>query len=304
MFELVSAIQTYKRGDFANALSQFQDLLTKEPENATAHAHLCICLLAMRKPFAAMQEADRALAANPELALAHVARAHVANQLDDLSGAEAAVREALRIDPENTDALLVRCSMALGERDGPAIRAAAEVLLQQEPDSMNAHYFLSRAASLARDGETAERHAREALRLQPNEARAHEAIGWAFWAQRDLERARDAGLSALAIDPNSQGPQALLSAVEMQLQPLTGWLHRVGMILNQFSLKQTAVYLGPPLLVLMLLRDVLRFADYDTIDRVLNYGVLAFGLFLIFSTQTYAAKASKNQKAARLRRDY
>lgn len=302
--DLIIAVQSYRQGNYPRAVSQLQDILTNSPENARAHAFLSMCLLHMGRPFAAMHEADRALQADPELPLAHVARGQISVLMDDPTGAEDHIREALRLNPENTDALSVRCNIALSERDVPALRQAAEVLLQKEPDMPAAHIYLSRAASLSLDGTTAERHAREALSLAPDDADAHTMIGWAFWAQRAYPKARQAGLSALAIQPNSESAQSLLAAVEMQEKPMTGWLHRIGMVVNRMSLKKAARYLLPALFGYLVLRDVLEFWGYFTADRVLHYGFMGTMLFLWWSTITFAKRASLNQKEARLRRDY
>lgn len=302
--DIFTAVQSFRAGNFHRAASQFQDVLTEDPEHAVAHAFLSMCLLHQRKPFAAMHEADRALQANPDLPLAHVARGQIAVVLDDLSRAEESIQEALRLDPENTDALSVRCNMALSERDMPALKQAAEVLLQKDPSSAAPHVYLSRAASLALDGQMAERHAREALALSPNDADAHQAIGWAFWADRAYPKAREAGLSALAIAPNSVGAQSLLAAVEMQGRPLTGWLHRIGLVVNQLSMKNATRYLLPALLGYLVLRDLLDFFGYETMDRALHYIFMGTMLFLWWSTVSFGKRAAQNQREARLKRNY
>lgn len=304
MLTLMLAVQAYQTGDYNRALSLFQDVLTEQPDNATAHAQLAVCLMRMDRPFAAIQQTERALKADPELPLAHVAKAIVANALDDVAGAEAAVAEALRLDPGSTDALSMRCAIALGERDSAAARQAAEALLQLDPSSRDAHYFLSRAASMQRDHATAERHAREALRLEPNSDSAHEAIGWAFWAGRDYDRAREAGLSALAIDPNSQNAQVLLAAVEMQRKPVTGWIHRAGMIFSMFSIKQFALYVAPGLFLYMVAQDLLLFWGMPDVARWMRYAFLALFLAMFISIQQFTNRARENQKEARLKRSY
>lgn len=304
MFDLMAAISAYQRGNYRRALSLFQDILTKDPDNAPAHAHLAICLQSMGKPFSAVQEADRALQAGPESSIAHLAKARVSKAVDDLDGAEQAIRESLRLDPENSGALFIRCTVALGERDLEAVRKNAEALLQVTPDEMAPHYFLSRMASLGVDGETAEKHAREALRVAPDEAPAHEAIGWAFWAKRDMEKAREAGLSALAIDPNFQPAHQLLIASEMQSKKMFGWLHRIGMIVSQSSLKKAIIYGAPFFVIYGVALDLTQHYGFKNLSTVINGIVFAMVGLLWYSQSAFSSRSKQNVKEARLKRDY
>ncbi|MEM8626190.1 MAG: tetratricopeptide repeat protein [Pseudomonadota bacterium] len=304
MSDLSMAIDASNRGDHSRALELFQRVLTKEPENAYAHTHLSMCLLSLRRPFAALEETKRALAADPELALAHVGHARIATALNDREGARASIAEALRLDPTNADALVVRCVAALRDRDVPALREAATALLKQRPTDTQGHFALSRAASLSRDGTTAEKHARDALRIDPDDTLGHLAIGWAFWAQGDLARARDAGLSALATSPNSNAARELLTTVEAQRRPFSGWFYRIGIFFNSISAKKALIYVVSPLFIYMSAADVLHFLGYERLALNFWFGIIAVSTLVIVALSMYTKAMKSMAKSARLRRNY
>lgn len=301
---MFTAIGAFDRGDYTRAKTLFEDILTDDPANALAHARLSMCLFQMAQYFAAAEEADRALSADPELPLAHVARAWIAVVMDDNGTADAALAEALRLDPQNWNALEIRCARALRDNDAEGLRREAEALVQLRPNMSEAHALLSRAASLRRDGGLAERHAREALRLDPNDAFSHEAIGWAFWASKSYSKATDAGLSALAINPNSAGAQALLAVVDMEQQRLMGWFHRLGWIVNKLSMRTLMRTGALVLFAFMVANDVLRYANAEGLATALTYAFAGFFAAIWLSHMALQKKATANLKAARLKTSY
>ena len=179
MFELNRAIAASERGDTDRALSLFQDYLTDNPDDATGHTFLALTLLKTGQLFSAWEESRRALAADPDLAMAHLVMAQVATFLNDPVQAEKSLENTLRIDPENADALLTRCMGAMRDKDAVTLRSAARALLSKTPDDEMPYYFLSHAEMMSGNGQEAEELARQALRIAPDDARSHEAIGWA-----------------------------------------------------------------------------------------------------------------------------
>lgn len=304
MSTLSVALDAQRRGAFNRALEAFSRVLSRDPENGIAHAHLSLCLHQMGRPIGALEEATRALTYAPNIALAHAAQAVALLGLDDVTGARRATAEARRLDPENTDALVVSCMIELQDRDRKALRDAAEALLLADPTSEEGHFFASRAASLALDGHRAEAHAREALRLNPEAAGHHVVMGWAFWAQRRFDAARDAGLSALAIDPNNAGAHSLLAAVEMHRRPLTGRFHRLGMILDTASIQQMVLYVLPVGFLYLCAGDVLTHYERTDLNLYLNFGLLACLFGWHVSRQAYRKAAAANLQAAELKTDY
>ncbi|WP_411891876.1 tetratricopeptide repeat protein [Yoonia sp. SDW83-1] len=302
--DLMKAMGAFRRSDYQTARTLFAKHLAEYSEDAVAHAHLAFCLLALKQPFSALEQSNRALRADPELGLAHLAKAQVSSALDDPATSKAALAEALRLDPENVDALLIKCSTAMFERDYAGVEAAALALLAKQPDSFMGHYFLSRAASSMLKGQKAETAARDALRLQPDDSSAHEAIGWAFWAQNRMDKARQAALSTLALDADDQGAHKLLAAVEMQSRPLTGGFHRFGMAANELSIKKAVYYVAPAFFLYFVAYDIMRFLDYDDAARIINRIVIVLSVLVWLSVNSFNKKAVRNRQAAKLRYDY
>lgn len=314
MANLFKAISLMNRNLYDAAIKEFRDVLTAEPENPVAHAQLALCLLHNKKLFSALEEAKRALAANPELPLAHLAMSLILTSLDDPKGAEDALKEVLRIDPENTDALEIRCVIAMRQRNPKDLKQSADMLLSSQPNALNTHVFLSRAAEMSGDGVNAEKHARTALEIQANDKSGHEAIGWAFLKQKKFQEAKDAALSAMYLAPESASAHALIAAIEMQRNRLTGWFHRMGYKINTLSIEATFKWLAPLMIVYLVWLDVLRYFErsdipelsalFDNLGDMTRYLFLMVMALLWLSASRFSRKATEYQKTAKLRTDY
>ncbi len=94
------AYQRLQSGHVEGAINSLRQLLSDDPEHAEAHALLALCLLMMRRAFAAEREAGLALAADPQLEFAHYVAARVAMARRRFKLAEKHLDQVLELNPQ------------------------------------------------------------------------------------------------------------------------------------------------------------------------------------------------------------
>lgn len=93
------AYQRLQSGHAEGAINSLRQLLSDDPEHAEAHALLALCLLLMRRAYAAEREAGLALAADPQLEFAHYVAARVAMARRRFKLAEKHLDQVLEMNP-------------------------------------------------------------------------------------------------------------------------------------------------------------------------------------------------------------
>ncbi len=126
----------------------------------------------------AMEAAARAIALEPELADAHLARAAVLRDLDwDIDGAEAAVRRAVELDPSSPDAVRAAASIAQIRGDAPRAIGLAERSVELDPVDSVSWLKLAEVQWFAGRLTDAERSFRKEIELRPTAYDAHIEYG-------------------------------------------------------------------------------------------------------------------------------
>ncbi|HXU19589.1 MAG TPA: tetratricopeptide repeat protein [Verrucomicrobiae bacterium] len=193
---LDAAQQAIDRQDYASAAQNYQDYLTKNPDDATVHYDLGYAYTALQKPADAKSEYEKAIALNPKLGPAYQ-NLGLTLLPTDPAGALAALQKAAELLPDDarTKWLLGR-ALEDNRKFAPAIDQfeAAKNLDAKDPDIR-----ISLGEALLRLGRDKEAFAafQDALTLQPKGhalAAAHLGLGRAAIAQKQL----DEGVSELA----------------------------------------------------------------------------------------------------------
>lgn len=113
----IRAIVLAARHDYARALPALDRALTLDPDNVTLLAARGNAFLDSANLEAASADAERALHARPDLALAHDLLARILMEKDDTDGAIARYGEAIRIDPKHGGALFSRGRLYFEKQD-------------------------------------------------------------------------------------------------------------------------------------------------------------------------------------------
>jgi tetratricopeptide (TPR) repeat protein len=134
-----------RQGRFAAAAALFERALVTAPGDEAAWVALTECLLAGRRPAAALGVADAGLKRRPSARL-HCARAHVLQSLSRVDAARADYRQALAIDPDCTEARIGLALQAVEAGDWKGAAEVAEPLLAAQPASLQVDWLAARIA--------------------------------------------------------------------------------------------------------------------------------------------------------------
>lgn len=190
-----------ERSRFEQAISELQQHLAEDPNNAIVHSQLAFCLSELKKHREATEEAQLAVHLAPDLAFSHYVLAETYFARNRLSEALAAVNEAVRIDPEDADhwGLLARIHFK-ASRWRPALEAAEKGLEIDPEDDACTNL---RAMCLVKLGRKSEAGATidTALARNPENALSHANQGWTLLEQRQPQKAMEHFREALRINP-------------------------------------------------------------------------------------------------------
>jgi len=197
---LERALVLYEQSRFDLAEHEVRRDLEAEPDNATAHALLGLCLAERGQNREAMWSAQEAVAREPLLSFAHYALASVLQDRERLDEAQQAILEAIRLDPKNTNYLAqlssIRCDQG---RWREALDAAEQGL---RLDAEHVACINLRALALNKLGRAAEARAaiESALVRDPLNAVTHANHGWACLQKGDTSQALEHFREALRLD--------------------------------------------------------------------------------------------------------
>ena len=176
--------------------------LGDEPDDAQALALLALCQSDLERYREATEAARRAVAAAPELPLAHYALAYVLHDRDRSADALAAVREALRLDSGNPRYHGLESAIHADQRHWREALAAADRGLALEPDHVQCRNLRALALSGLGRGDEASEMLRGTLAEDPEEPLSHANLGWRALERGDLRAAQRSFREALRLDPN------------------------------------------------------------------------------------------------------
>jgi tetratricopeptide (TPR) repeat protein len=202
------AFLLYHQSRYDLAEKELRPALAADPDDATAHALLALCLAQLKKFDAATEEAERAIACGPGLAFAHFALATARYRRNHYPEAEAATREAIRLDPADPDHYALLAATRADQGDWRGALAAADEGLGYDPE--HAACVNVRAMALVKLDRRAEAGAtiEGALARDPDDAFTHANRGWALLHDTDPKRALEHFREALRLDPDLEFARA------------------------------------------------------------------------------------------------
>ena len=212
----------FHQSRYALAESEARRALADDPDNAVAHALLSQCLLNLDNYPEAADEAGRAIAADPALPFAHFAAAAVAAARNRYPEAEAAATEAIRLDPTNAQNYSLLAAIRAEQEQWVGALRAADAGLEHDPE--HAGCTNVRAMALTRLGRKAEAAATldGALARDPDNAFAHANRGWALLHERKPKDALHHFREALRLDPDLDYARAgIIEAIKARY-----WVYR------------------------------------------------------------------------------
>ncbi|HJU40120.1 MAG TPA: tetratricopeptide repeat protein [Tahibacter sp.] len=291
-------------GQTDQAIATLTEALGDDPNHARAHALLAVCLRDRNRLSAAALEAGAALAGAPQDPFSHYAAGVVHEARREWKIAEGHYQTAIELAPEAdwTRRALGRLYLVWGRpRDAkPWLDAACEA---DPEDASNlatlAHWHLDTG-----DAVRAEAIAREALRIDPHEGEALVVLGYAVLRQGRGDEALEHAAWAVQNDPSDRTTLALLVAVKMRRNPVTGlWFRFASFVGGGSGTRMVAMLVGLYLVVRvasMALGDL----GYANAAGTLNVVWLAFCVYTWFAPVLFQRALRKELEQVRLKPDY
>ncbi len=205
---LQRGIVLYHQSRYDLADREFRRELAEDPDNATAHAFLALCLTEQDRRDEALHEAGEAVRLDPDEAFGHYVRGRVLYDQDRLNDAEAAAQEAIRLDPDDADYPGLLAAVEMGRRRWAAALEAAERGLALDPEhDACTNLRVMALVQLGRKDEAAGTLG-SALARDPENALTHANQGWALLHRGEHEGALVHFREALRIDPELEWARA------------------------------------------------------------------------------------------------
>ena len=210
---IVDIIEAMRRGDIAAALAAARDTLAAEPDNASAHHLLGVCLQQKGDLAGARQGFERALELAPDVAAHHFSLATLKLAEGDAAGAIRGLQDALVLDPNQLGAYVLLAHLALGRGDRAEAERNLRLAQRVNAEHPQVRVIEGYVAQAQGDGDKALKCFTAAAEADPNLAAAQLALGQAYLSRGMWPFAEQALVNALRLD-NSRAPTTLRALVE------------------------------------------------------------------------------------------
>jgi tetratricopeptide (TPR) repeat protein len=219
------AMLDLSRGSARDALAHAEAAVKAEP-NPVALSVLARAEARVKGGSAALQTADRAVAAGANAAVAHEARGEALLAVGRNDDAAAAARKALELDPQLTPArvLLATALLAHGKHAEAVAEAKKATEANPQSDEAFAVYGLALLAQDAKNWSEAIAQAQQGAFLNPNNPVVQVAVGRIFEAQGNLDQATSAYRKAVEKDPTNTGARRALISLQERRGDVEGAL--------------------------------------------------------------------------------
>ncbi|MEZ5669616.1 MAG: tetratricopeptide repeat protein [Alphaproteobacteria bacterium] len=200
---LARAIALHRAGQYAAALTAYQDLLATEPDNADALHLTGVLAHQMGRTSTGIAFIERAIALNPAAAMFHRNMAELRTAAGDHAKAAEHLARAITLNPRDAaaHAALGTARAACGDPQGAvfAYRAALAI----DPTLVPALNNLGLALQDIDDPDGACAAWHSAIAIDPHFAPALNNLGTALWSDERLDAAIEVLQRAVAADPNN-----------------------------------------------------------------------------------------------------
>ncbi|MGH9339493.1 MAG: tetratricopeptide repeat protein, partial [Acidobacteriota bacterium] len=189
-----------RAGRFSEAQDVLASLFKAHSGSAESHLLLAQALEGQHKYREALDEVNRALELNPELALAHFYKGRIYWRQAKAEQAEAEFSRELQINPKHTDSFYFRGTVRFFEQRFDDAEADFRRALELDPQHFPARFHLARSLLKMNEYQAAAAHLKKTVQMDPTHSetyyllgRALQKMGQAEEARKYLERARQLG---------------------------------------------------------------------------------------------------------------
>jgi Flp pilus assembly protein TadD len=206
---LSAALSRHKAGEFSQAVSLYQEILSKEPQHADALHLVGVLCNQLGNADLAVDLITKGIEISPRVTEYHNNLGNALKARGDWSNAEKSYCRAIALNPRNADAhanlgILLEEQGRLEEAKDSYQRA-----LRFAPNMLLIQLSLGNVAVTLGDCKFGIKHLKSAVRSSPNHAPAHNALGNALFKAGKTDLAKISYSHAIRLDPVS--PDALFN---------------------------------------------------------------------------------------------
>jgi tetratricopeptide (TPR) repeat protein len=214
---------------------ELRKAIAADPDNALAHAFLARCLLERNELEDATQAAKTAIRLAPETPFAHATLALVLANRRYFNDALKSIQEALRLNPADAANYALLASIHIERREWSAALSAAEQGLEHDAEHVGCNN--ARAMVLTKLGRTAEAGTTLAATLnrEPENAFSHANLGWTALYERNNKKALQHFSEALRLDPTLDYAKAGLVEGLKARNPIYGLMLRYFLFMGRLT---------------------------------------------------------------------
>jgi tetratricopeptide (TPR) repeat protein len=207
-----------------HAEKELRAALVEDPNEATIHAILSICLCNQEKFDEATAEAKQAIGQSPDLDLAHYALSLVMYHRNRFAESRQAIEQAIAIDPYDADYHAHVAALEIQAGQWQKCLEAVEQGLESEPEHERCTNLRSIALTKLGRREEAASNMEAALELNPENAVTHANHGWSLLHERKPKEAMEHFREALRLEPNMEWARSGIVEAMKARNPIYRWL--------------------------------------------------------------------------------
>jgi tetratricopeptide (TPR) repeat protein len=192
------------QGRYDLAEKELRQLLSAEPDYASAHGLLAVCLSEKKQHAEALKEISQAIALSPGYSGFHYIHAGILQEQNTFDAAKKAIQEALRLDPEDADCYARLASIQYDQHKyAEALKSAEQGLSIDAEHVWSMNLRLLALIELGRIAE-AEAEVNGALAIAPDHPFPHTVKGWVMLHQNRNAEAMESFKEALRLKPDGE----------------------------------------------------------------------------------------------------
>jgi tetratricopeptide (TPR) repeat protein len=205
----------FSEGQYESAKTALEGAVKADPKSATAHYFLGLSQQSARLPDLAKASFSRALELQPQMALASAALANLIVKDGNHQEALQLAENARHADPELPLSYIATAQAFLAKGDLQQAESALQDGLRRDPSSLTALATLLKIYSQENRVQEGLQRITGLLQQYPQNAGLHILQGLAYFSLKDLEKSETAVRQALSLDPKTPDGYTLLANIHL-----------------------------------------------------------------------------------------